>query len=224
MRILSTLVVILLSSVVCAQGREAREESQQKTPTTLAEAHAELERVLPAETLAEIDGMTSECEMVRYHFSLGLSIRNGWGLWHDSPLARYMQQLGFTHPDDMSGVILETFWCKRHGTDFRLEERAMAPQKAKEAFEKARQESIQEAKGTIRDLSTNGVLSLAFLVGGLICLVLSKIARYRQGVWLSFGPGRMTTRYVALYKAACLLTGVGVLLMALMLNALRVLD
>jgi hypothetical protein len=24
----------------------------------------------------------------------------------------------------MSGVILETFWCKRHGKDFRLKERA----------------------------------------------------------------------------------------------------
>lgn len=34
-----------------------------------------------------------------------------------------MKQLGFTHADDMSSVILETFWCKRHGKDFKIEER-----------------------------------------------------------------------------------------------------
>ncbi len=79
--------------------------------------------------------MQSEDEMIQYHMGLGISIRNSWGLWAGGPLAKHMQELGFTHPDDMSGVILETFWCKRHGKDFRLKERAEA---SRESYERSR--------------------------------------------------------------------------------------
>jgi hypothetical protein len=93
-------------------------------PTTLEESHQQLERQLSKEDLAKIDEMKSEEEMIQFHFGLGMNIRNGWGLWKNSKLAQYMRKLGFAHPDDMSAVILETFWCKRHGKDFRLKERA----------------------------------------------------------------------------------------------------
>jgi hypothetical protein len=107
------------------QAKEEQKKAEQtKIPTTLAEAHAELERQLSPQDLAEIDAMKSEDEMIKYHFGLGMGIRNSWGLWAGGPLAKHMQELGFTHPDDMSGVILGTFWCKRHGQDFRLKERA----------------------------------------------------------------------------------------------------
>ena len=35
-----------------------------------------------------------------------------------------MTRLGFIQAEDMSGVILATFWCDRHKQAFRLEERA----------------------------------------------------------------------------------------------------
>ena len=94
-----------------------------RIPTTLAEAHEELERILPKSELAKIDAMKSEKDTIEYHMGFAGGLRNGWGLWGDSPLARHMRELGFTHPDDMSSVIMETFWCKRHGKDFRIEER-----------------------------------------------------------------------------------------------------
>ena len=93
-------------------------------PATLAEAHLQLEREFPKEGLAKIDAMKSEDEMIMFHRGFGMGMRNRWGLWKGGPLAKHMNELGFTHPDDMSGVILETFWCKRHGTEFRLKERA----------------------------------------------------------------------------------------------------
>jgi hypothetical protein len=93
-------------------------------PSTLAEAHEELERQISKEELANIDAMKTEDEMTQYHFESGMGMRNSWGLWGDSPLAMHMRSLGFTHADDMSSVILETFWCKRHGKDLRLKERA----------------------------------------------------------------------------------------------------
>lgn len=100
------------------------EENDPPPPTTLAEAHAQLARILPREELERIDAMKSEDEMVRYHMGLGMGLRNGWGLWKGGALASHLRELGFTHPDDMSATILETFWCRRHGQDFRLAERA----------------------------------------------------------------------------------------------------
>ena len=87
-------------------------------PNTIDEAHVQLEQFLSSEIRAEIDAMESEKDMASFHFGLGMGLRNGWGLWKGGPLAQHMRELGFNHPDDMSGVILSTFWCKRHGEKF----------------------------------------------------------------------------------------------------------
>lgn len=76
--------------------------SEASLPATLEEAHLQLEKLLPGEELAKIDAMQSEDEMIEYHLTLGMDIRNGWGLWSEGLLAQYMQKLGFHHPDDMS--------------------------------------------------------------------------------------------------------------------------
>lgn len=122
--------LIWLSSCSAIKCRKTPQEESKLTkndaaeivPKSLDEAHLELERLLPNREIARIDAMKSEDEINCYH--LGLWIRNCWGLWGGSPLATHMRRHGFTHADDMSGVILETFWCKRHGKAFRLQERA----------------------------------------------------------------------------------------------------
>lgn len=44
------------------------------------------------------------------HMGFGMWIRNTWGLWRGGPLRTDLQARGFTHPDDMSSVILQC-WC-----------------------------------------------------------------------------------------------------------------
>ncbi len=93
--------------------------SQATTP--LDDAHSRLEKELDAETLKEIDSLKSMDDMDEYHFSLGMYIRNEFGLWKaDSELHDYLVGLGMRHPDDMSSVILESFWCRRHGVEYDL--------------------------------------------------------------------------------------------------------
>ncbi|MFO1485208.1 MAG: DUF6794 domain-containing protein [Verrucomicrobiaceae bacterium] len=121
---LAILLSLLLFSCAEADRPAKHTDPPDPTPTTLEEAHHELEHKLPKTELAKIDAMKSEKEMIKYHFGPGMWMRNQWGLWGGGPLAKHMNKLGFTHPDDMSGTILETFWCKRHGKDFRLQERA----------------------------------------------------------------------------------------------------
>ncbi|TWR27777.1 hypothetical protein FPZ42_00760 [Mucilaginibacter achroorhodeus] len=45
----------------------------------------------------------------RYHFGLGLWLRNNWGLWGGSRLSKYFIDLGINNPEDMSGVILTSY-------------------------------------------------------------------------------------------------------------------
>lgn len=47
--------------------------------------------------------------------------------------------------------------------------------------------------GLILHPALTGWLSVVLLLSGLACLILAKVSLYRQGIWLSFGAGRMTS-------------------------------
>lgn len=45
---------------------------------------------------------------VAAHHGFGTALRNEWGLWHDSTLAKHFKtRFGLGHADDMSGLILQ---------------------------------------------------------------------------------------------------------------------
>ncbi|MFH1514433.1 MAG: DUF6794 domain-containing protein [bacterium] len=60
--------------------------------------------------------------LIDFHFSLGMYIRNEWGLWGDSDLNEYFCQKRMMHPDDMSGILLEMFHQYLHGKEINLDE------------------------------------------------------------------------------------------------------
>lgn len=125
---------------------EQVKEPELSAPKTLVEAHEQLEKLLPKEELAKIDVMKTQDEMIIYHFDLGMSIRNAWGLWGGGPLAQQMKKLGFNHPDGMSSAILETFWCRRHNKDYKVWFQEQAAYSA--AFLKASAVPPESAKDT----------------------------------------------------------------------------
>jgi hypothetical protein len=59
-----------------------------------------------------IGEMTEEQFLGRFHHSMGHYIRNEWGLWEDSDLAKHFKAMGIWHPDDMSGIILASLYRK----------------------------------------------------------------------------------------------------------------
>ena len=97
--------------------------SDESVPATLDAALTLLEARLSEQDRKAIEEMTSEDDMSFYHFGAGMGMRNGWGLWGESPLAIHMRDLGFTHADDMSSVILESLWCKIHNKPYRIQEK-----------------------------------------------------------------------------------------------------
>lgn len=56
------------------------------------------------------------------HFSFGMYLRNNWGLWGETKLARNLHKMGILHPDDMTEIILTSYQRKLKGEDMKLSE------------------------------------------------------------------------------------------------------
>lgn len=94
------------------------------------------EKIAPPETLEEafekLDAMFDTPEEreelikngpVPYHMGLGMWMRNNWGLWSgDSGIAKQLkEEYRLQHPDDMSGLILESYWLRIQGKPLEIE-------------------------------------------------------------------------------------------------------
>lgn len=82
-------------------------------PSSLVDCFIELDKILPANTIQLI----KKTDMGRLHLTVGMSIRNRWGLWSGSRLKKYfLDRNAFMHPDSMSTVILRYYaeWLKGH--------------------------------------------------------------------------------------------------------------
>ncbi len=90
-------------------------------PKDLKDCFAELERSLDPEMIQKMK-VGTEKDMGRYHHGLGMYIRNRWGLWTGSRLSRWFNKRGIDNPDDMSGIILRSFWRHLNSQPIRLNE------------------------------------------------------------------------------------------------------
>jgi hypothetical protein len=123
MKYLLTLSLVFAFLLAASCRRTDEGQADVYVPKNLDEAHAQLLKNMPPEDIERIKNMKSEDEMIRYHFGAGMGIRNSWGLWHGSRLAKYFNDLGIRHADDMSELIMNTLWCRIHNQPFRLDER-----------------------------------------------------------------------------------------------------
>ena len=48
-------------------------------------------------------------------------MRNNWGLWQGGPLAKYFNELGINHPDDMSSIIMDSYVARLQGIKYDLD-------------------------------------------------------------------------------------------------------
>lgn len=65
--------------------------------------------------------MDEEKAMGTAHHGIGRALRNELELWGKNNLTEYFKQIGISHPDDMSGIILTSFHRKINGKDICLE-------------------------------------------------------------------------------------------------------
>jgi hypothetical protein len=98
---------------------EPREDPGSKTgfyiPSDLDDALGEVDRIMGRRGRNQVLSLRTEDDMIgEFHFGLGQWMRNNWGLWGGSRLSNYFNDLGVHHPDDMSDIILDSYWRKLH--------------------------------------------------------------------------------------------------------------
>lgn len=94
-------------------------------PKDINDCFIELKRMLQPEFIKEIKE-SSERDLIEHHMGLGIWMRNNWGLWVGSRLQDYFIELGFRHPDDISGAIVKSFWRHLNGMPINIQKEAEA--------------------------------------------------------------------------------------------------
>lgn len=91
-------------------------------PKNLNECLIEIDKILGKKRIKEIRNLSEQEFTSNSHFGLGLLIRNNWALWKGSRLYIFFKEKGITHPDDMSGIILKSYYRNLNGIDINLDE------------------------------------------------------------------------------------------------------
>lgn len=112
----------LLLGLFILTGLFAQNPDTKYKPKNLDEAISQLDILLTEKKKKDIYDMTEKDYISNSHFSTGMWIRNNWGLWGGQELAKYFNALGIYHPDDMSGIILCSYYRHIHNQDYKLEE------------------------------------------------------------------------------------------------------
>jgi uncharacterized protein DUF6794 len=88
-------------------------------PNTLEDAFRILDKNLPPIEKSTFKRTPEKQAAIKAHFGLGLWIRNEWLYRERSGLRDYLASLGARHIDDMSGMVLVSYW--RHLNDKPIE-------------------------------------------------------------------------------------------------------
>ena len=111
-------------------------------PKDLEDCFAQINSFWNDTTKTKVKNWTESEFSANAHFGFGMWMRNNWQLWGGSRLSKYFNDLGIYHPDDMSGIILDSYHRYLNNKDIKLEEQIehyqdyWGQKKKKEAFSK----------------------------------------------------------------------------------------
>lgn len=120
---MKTMVKILLLLVLISCSQETCQYADDYIPKDLTDATTYLDCVLDEKTKSSLINPDEQRTVATLHFGLGLQLRNKWGLWKaNNRLVEYFNSLGITHPDDMSGIILTTYYRQLNEKEINLDQ------------------------------------------------------------------------------------------------------
>ncbi len=106
---------------VLVNGLSARNHHKKHSPKNLNEAIIQLDKVYTVKNKKEIYDMTESEYITKSQFSTGLWIRYNWGLSQGTKLSMYFNDLGIYHPNDMTAIIVHSYYRHLHNQDFDLD-------------------------------------------------------------------------------------------------------
>ena len=120
MKIITFTVTLSLLSIAVLGQTYTKAELKYR-PKTLDEAILQLAKLHHDTTKKQLIAITEDQFKLYSHFESGTWIRNKWKLWSRGKLSKYFNSIGVFHPDDMSGIILTSYYRHLKGQDRELE-------------------------------------------------------------------------------------------------------
>jgi hypothetical protein len=119
-------------------------------PKNLEDCFTQINSFWTDSTKVEIKKLTENEFSGRLHHGFGTWMRNNWRLWGGSRLSKYFNDLGVYHPDDMSGIILDSYHRYLNNKEIKLDEQIKYYQdyweNSKKAELKRKEEEFSEYK------------------------------------------------------------------------------
>lgn len=115
-----SLVIFLLTFSISLFGQELSRKDLKYKPRSIDEAILQLDKIITEEDKEVIRILNEDEFSSGQHFSLGMWMRNEWGLWKKKELYYFFDSLGINHPDNMSGIILRSYHRHLTGKDIDL--------------------------------------------------------------------------------------------------------
>ena len=132
--LISFLCIIILISGVINSSPQVKDTSEAYTdystqdtlngvyiPKDLEDCFKQLDSFWSDSIKLEIKKMSLSEFLSQAHFGIGMWLRNNWGLWVGSRLSKYFNSFNYSHPDDISSIILELYYRQLTGEDIHLE-------------------------------------------------------------------------------------------------------
>jgi hypothetical protein len=94
----------------------------QYIPKNLEDCFTQINGFWHDTTRLKVKKMTEDEFSTSVHFGFGMWMRNNWFLWGGSRLSKYFNDMGIYHPDDMSGIILDSYHRFLNHKELKLEE------------------------------------------------------------------------------------------------------
>jgi hypothetical protein len=121
--LLSIGLAFLLLSFFVLNRQCTSKKGLEYEPANLKEAIIQLTKIFPDSIQQEALLMTEDEFLSSFFvvFELGQWIRNNWNLWAGGELADDFKSKGIFHPDDMSSIIIKSYYRQLHKQDWELD-------------------------------------------------------------------------------------------------------
>ena len=91
-------------------------------PKNIEDCFEQIDSFWDDSTKTQVKNWSEDEFSANAHFGIGMWMRNNWRLWGGSRLSKYFNDLGIYHPDDMSGIILDSYHRYLTGREINLDE------------------------------------------------------------------------------------------------------
>lgn len=143
----NSLLIILFFAFSITFGQTVSKKENYK-PVNLEQAVEQLKIIHHDTTKQKILNMTEDEFMGGAHMGLGMWMRNNWGLWKGKELAKHFNSIGIYHPDDMSGIILTSYYRELHEQEWKVDEQVKYYQdywaKSNEHFQRLETDTVYQ--------------------------------------------------------------------------------